>query len=264
MSETSTILVDSRPGVVRITLNRPDKLNSFNETMHGELIAAIRAADADASVRCLILTGAGRGFCAGQDLGARKDAAPSQDSVIGQSLEKFYNPLVKALRGLRMPVICAVNGVAAGAGANVALACDIVIAARSARFIQAFSKIGLIPDAGGTWALPRLVGQARATALAMLAEPVGAEQAQQWGMIWRCVDDQDLEDHVWQMAEHLAKQPTQAMALIKQAMMASATNTLDGQLEVEKDLQTRASESKDFKEGVAAFLEKREPKFNGD
>ncbi len=264
MSESSCILVDSRPGVVRITLNRPDKLNSFNEAMHLELIAAIRAADADASVRCLILTGAGRGFCAGQDLGARKAEDPAQKSVIGQSLEKLYNPLVKTLRGLRMPVICAVNGVAAGAGANVALACDIVIAARSARFIQAFSKIGLIPDAGGTWALPRLVGHARATALAMLAEPVGAEQAEQWGMIWRCVDDQELEDHVWQMAEHLATQPTQAMALIKQAMMASATNTLAQQLDVERDLQTVASESNDFREGVSAFLAKREPKFNGN
>ncbi|MDH3399888.1 MAG: 2-(1,2-epoxy-1,2-dihydrophenyl)acetyl-CoA isomerase PaaG [Chromatiales bacterium] len=264
MSESSCILVDSRPGVVRITLNRPDKLNSFNEAMHLELIAAIRAADADASVRCLILTGAGRGFCAGQDLGARKAEDPAQKSVIGQSLEKLYNPLVKTLRGLRMPVICAVNGVAAGAGANVALACDIVIAAGSARFIQAFSKIGLIPDAGGTWALPRLVGQARATALAMLAEPVGAEQAEQWGMIWRCVDDQELEDHVWQMAEHLATQPTQAMALIKQAMMASATNTLAQQLDVERDLQAMASESNDFREGVSAFLAKREPKFNGN
>jgi 2-(1,2-epoxy-1,2-dihydrophenyl)acetyl-CoA isomerase len=264
MSESSCILVDSRPGVVRITLNRPDKLNSFNEAMHLELIAAIRAADADASVRCLILTGAGRGFCAGQDLGARKVEDPAQKSLIGQSLEKLYNPLVKTLRGLRMPVICAVNGVAAGAGANVALACDIVIAARSARFIQAFSKIGLIPDAGGTWVLPRLVGHARATALAMLAEPVGAEQAQQWGMIWRCVDDAELEDHVWKMAEHLATQPTQAMALIKQAMMASATNTLAQQLNVERDLQTMASESNDFKEGVSAFLAKREPKFNGN
>jgi 2-(1,2-epoxy-1,2-dihydrophenyl)acetyl-CoA isomerase len=264
MSESSCILVDSRPGVVRITLNRPDKLNSFNEAMHLELIAAIRAADADASVRCLILTGAGRGFCAGQDLGARKVEDPAQKSLIGQSLEKLYNPLVKTLRGLRMPVICAVNGVAAGAGANVALACDIVIAARSARFIQAFSKIGLIPDAGGTWVLPRLVGHARATALAMLAEPVGAEQAQQWGMIWRCVDDAELEDQVWKMAEHLATQPTQAMALIKQAMMASATNTLAQQLNVERDLQTMASESNDFKEGVSAFLAKREPKFNGN
>lgn len=264
MSESSCILVDSRPGVVRITLNRPEKLNSFNEALHRELIAAIRAADADASVRCLILTGAGRGFCAGQDLGARKNDDPSQESVIGQSLEKLYNPLVKTLRSLRMPVICAVNGVAAGAGANVALACDIVIAARSARFIQAFSKIGLIPDAGGTWTLPRLVGHARATALAMLAEPVGAEKAEQWGMIWRCVDDQDLEDQAWQMAEHLAIQPTRAMALIKQAMMASATNTLAQQLDVERDLQTIASESNDFREGVSAFLEKREPTFNGD
>ena len=264
MSESSSILTDARPGVLRITLNRPDKLNSFNEGMHRELIAAIRSADADPEVRCLILTGAGRGFCAGQDLGARKAGDPDAKINLGRSLEIFYNPLVRSLRGLRMPVICAVNGVAAGAGANIALACDIVVAARSARFIQAFSKIGLVPDAGGSWVLPRLVGQARATALAMLAEPVSAEQAEQWGMIWCCVDDDALEAHVWQMAEKLARQPTRAMHLIKQCFLNTSSNSLDQQLDLERDMQTLAGETNDFSEGVSAFLERREPKFNGN
>ena len=264
MSEFSSILTDARPGVLRITLNRPDKLNSFNEDMHGELIAAVRAADADPQVRCLVLTGAGRGFCAGQDLGARNTGDPNEKIDLGRSLENFYNPLVRSLRGLRMPVICAVNGVAAGAGANIALACDIVVAARSARFIQAFSKIGLVPDAGGSWVLPRLVGQARATALAMLAEPVSAAQAEQWGMIWSCVDDDALEAHVWQMAEKLASQPTRAMDLIKQCFLNSSSNSLDQQLDLERDMQTLAGETNDFREGVAAFLDRREPKFNGN
>lgn len=264
MSEYKCILVDTRPGVVRIVLNRPDKLNSFNEDLHRELLAAVRAAEADASVRCLVLTGAGRGFCAGQDLGARKTDDPDQKFNLGESLEKFYNPLIRTLRSLRMPVICAVNGVAAGAGANLALAADIVVAARSARFIQAFSRIGLIPDAGGTWVLPRLVGQARATALAMLAEPISAEQAEQWGMIWRVVDDEELEEHVWAMAENLATRPTRALALIKQAFLNSSSNTLEQQLEVERDLQSQAGETSDFREGVNAFMEKREPRFNGD
>jgi 2-(1,2-epoxy-1,2-dihydrophenyl)acetyl-CoA isomerase len=250
--------------VVRITLNRPDKLNSFNEAMHRELIDAVKAAEADEQVRCLIITGAGRGFCAGQDLGARKTSDPDEKLDLGASLENFYNPLVRTLRGLNMPVLCAVNGVAAGAGANLALACDIVVAARSARFIQAFAKIGLVPDAGGTWILPRLVGQARATALAMLAEPIGAEQAQEWGMIWGCVDDEALEEVVWQMAEKLATQPTRAMALIKQAFVNSTANSLDQQLDLERDLQTLAGETNDFREGVAAFLDRREPKFRGN
>jgi 2-(1,2-epoxy-1,2-dihydrophenyl)acetyl-CoA isomerase len=264
MSESSNIMTDARSGVLRITLNRPDKLNSFNEDMHRELIAAIRAADADPKVRCLILTGAGRGFCAGQDLGARNTGDPNEKIDLGRSLENFYNPLVRSLRGLRMPVICAVNGVAAGAGANIALACDIVVAARSARFIQAFSKIGLVPDAGGSWVLPRLVGQARATALAMLAEPVSAAQAEQWGMIWSCVDDDALEAHVWQMAEKLATQPTRAMHLIKQCFLNTSSNSLDQQLDLERDMQTLAGETNDFREGVSAFLERREPKFNGN
>jgi 2-(1,2-epoxy-1,2-dihydrophenyl)acetyl-CoA isomerase len=264
MSDYSNILVDSRPGVLRITLNRPDVLNSFNEALHSELIQALLAADSDQSIRCLIITGAGRGFCAGQDLGVRRgqDAGGSLD--LGRSLEKFYNPLIRTLRNFHAPVICAVNGVAAGAGANVALACDILLAARSARFIQAFSKIGLIPDAGGTWILPRLLGQARATALAMLAEPVSAEQAEQWGMIWRCVDDESLQDEAWKIAEHLAAQPTRAMAMIKKALLASANNTLDQQLDLERDLQSQAGQTHDFQEGVSAFLEKRKPDFHGN
>jgi len=263
MADYQTILVEQRPGIARITLNRPDVLNSFNEQMHRELIDALRLADADSGVRCLLITGAGRGFCAGQDLGARRGQPGGEALDLGKSLEQYYNPLVRALRGFHAPVICAVNGVAAGAGANVALACDIVLAARSAKFIQAFAKIGLIPDAGGTWILPRLLGQARATALAMLAEPVSAEQAERWGMIWRCVDDTDLEQEAWELAGHLATQPTRAMALIKRALLASAGNSLAQQLDVERDLQAEAGRSRDFQEGVNAFLEKRKPDFHG-
>lgn len=263
MADYQTILLEQRPGITRITLNRPDVLNSFNEQMHGELIEALRQAQADPGVRCLLITGAGRGFCAGQDLGARRGRSAAEGLDLGKSLEQYYNPLVRALREFHAPVICAVNGVAAGAGANVALACDIVLAARSAKFIQAFAKIGLIPDAGGTWILPRLLGQARATALAMLAEPVSAEQAEQWGMIWRCVDDRDLEQEAWNLAGHLATQPTRAMALIKQALLASAGNSLAQQLDLERDLQAEAGRSRDFQEGVSAFLEKRKPDFHG-
>src|SRR5438105_2795053 len=189
--DENPILVEVRSGYRVITLNRPQRLNAFNEPMHRALAAAVAAAEADETCRALMLTGAGRGFCAGQDLADRL-VAPGETAQVGGALEIYYNPLVRKLRELRFPVVAAVNGVAAGAGANVALACDIVIAARSASFIQAFAKLGLVPDAGGTWFLPRLVGQARARALALLAEPVSAEQAEQWGMIWKCVADDEL------------------------------------------------------------------------
>ena len=258
----NTILLDIAEGLAKITLNRPDKLNAFTAGMHDELRQALQIIRADRDVRVLMITGAGRGFCAGQDLSERKtDATPAAD--VGSSLEKNYNPLLKQLRALPFPVVCAVNGVAAGAGCNLALACDIVIAARSASFIQAFSRIGLIPDAGGTFTLPRLVGTARAMAAAMLAEPVSATQAEQWGMIWKCVDDGQFAQAANALARQLAKGPTRALALTKLAIHASASNTFEQQLDLERDLQAQAAQSADFREGVSAFKDKRPASFSG-
>src|SRR5450830_1806708 len=215
-----SILFSINDGIARITLNRPDKLNSFTVAMHGEVRDALERIKADTSVRVLVLTGAGRGFCAGQDLSDRA-VKPGDSAVdLGESIEKYYGPLVLTLRALPFPVICAVNGVAAGAGANIPLACDIVLAARSASFIQAFCKIGLIPDSGGTWTLPRLVGMARAKALALLGNRLTAEQAEQWGLIYRCVDDSQLRNEALTLARHLATQPTYGLALIKRSLNA--------------------------------------------
>ncbi|MBY6261851.1 2-(1,2-epoxy-1,2-dihydrophenyl)acetyl-CoA isomerase [Azospirillum sp. 412522] len=258
-----TILLDIADGVATITLNRPDRLNSFTAAMHEELREAIAEVRDDKSVRCLLLTGAGRGFCAGQDLSDRAVAPGGQGPDLGVSIETNYNPLIRGLRGLPMPVVCAVNGVAAGAGANIALACDIVLAARSASFIQAFCRIGLIPDSGGTWTLPRLVGHARAMGLAMLGDKVSADQAEAWGMIWKAVDDDKLAEEASALARHLATQPTRGLAFIKQALNASSANDLDTQLDLERDLQREAGRSHDYREGVTAFVEKRAPKFEG-
>lgn len=265
MGETSleTVLTQARDGYRIITLNRPDRLNAFTAEMHGALKQAIADTDADTSCRALVLTGAGRGFCAGQDLSDRAVSDNGSRADLKNTLETLYNPLVRQIRTLRMPVIAAINGIAAGAGANVALNCDIVLAGRSAGFLQAFAKIGLVPDSGGTWLLPRLVGSARARALCMLADKISAETAESWGMIWKAVDDDKLLDEACAMAAHLATQPTYALALIKQALDAAETNTMDQQLTLEAELQSRAGRSDDNAEGVAAFLEKRKPVFTG-
>jgi 2-(1,2-epoxy-1,2-dihydrophenyl)acetyl-CoA isomerase len=258
-----TILFEVAEGVATLTLNRPDKLNSFNVAMHEELAEALGGVERDPAIRAVLLTGAGRGFCAGQDLSDRKVVAEGEMRDLGGSIERYYNPLVRRMRALPKPIVAAVNGVAAGAGANVALACDIVLAARSASFIQAFCRIGLVPDSGGTWFLPRLVGGARARGLALLGDKLPAEQAAEWGLVWKVVDDAALMEEAGGLARQLAKAPTVSLGLIKRALEASTTNTLDAQLDLERDLQREAGGSADYREGVAAFLEKRAPKFTG-
>ncbi|MGH8200211.1 MAG: 2-(1,2-epoxy-1,2-dihydrophenyl)acetyl-CoA isomerase PaaG [Steroidobacteraceae bacterium] len=258
-----TIVFETAEGVARLTLNRPERLNSFNTVMHAEVRDALAALQRDASARVLVLTGAGRGFCAGQDLGDRVVAPGAGPPDLGPSIENGYKPLILALRRLPLPVIAAVNGVAAGAGANIALACDLVIAARSATFVQAFSKIGLIPDSGGTWLLPRLVGHARALGLALLGDKLPAEQAAQWGLIWRCVADVELAAEVDTLARQLALAPTRGLARTKQAMLEGWSNTLEQQLDVERDYQQELGHSADYAEGVAAFMQKRAPRFTG-
>ena len=260
---SDTVKVALADGLLKLTLNRPDKLNSFNEEMHLALRAAMQRAHDEKGIRAVLLTGAGRGFCAGQDLGdrdPRKDTAPPD---LGYTIETFYNPLIRQMRSLDKPILCAVNGVAAGAGANIALACDIVLAARSAKFIQAFSKIGLIPDSGGTWSLAQLLGEARAKALAFTAEPLAAETAAAWGLIWKVVDDAELASEAEALGRKLAAGPTFGLGLIKRAIQASAGNTLDQQLDLERDLQRQAGRSADFAEGVVAFLDKRPAEFIG-
>jgi 2-(1,2-epoxy-1,2-dihydrophenyl)acetyl-CoA isomerase len=258
-----TILFEITEGVARLTLNRPDRLNSFNVQMHQEVRDALGQAAASRDARVLVLTGAGRGFCAGQDLGDRAVAPGAQGLDLGESIENYYKPLVLALRNLPMPVIAAVNGVAAGAGANIALACDLVIATRSASFVQAFSKLGLVPDSGGTWFLPRLVGNARAMGLALLGDKLQAEQAAQWGLIWRCIDDVEFKSAVDQLAMQFAAAPTRGLARTKQAIYESWGHTLEEQLNQERDFQRELGRSPDYAEGVAAFTEKRTTKFTG-
>ena len=254
------ILFSIDAGIARLTLNRPDRLNSFNEAMHVEVRDALDRVRDEQEARVMLLTGAGRGFCAGQDLSDRA-VAPGEEPVdLGDSIERNYKPLIVALRSLPLPIVCAVNGVAAGAGANIALACDIVVAARSARFVQSFARLGLVPDSGGTYFLPRLAGSARAMGLALLAEPLSAEDAERWGLIWKVVDDQQLMPEASALARKLAAGPTKGYGLIKRALYASEHNSLDAQLDLERDLQREAGFSEDYRKGVAAFLEKRDPK----
>ncbi len=261
MAETP-VLVERHDGYRIVTLNRPQRLNAFTLEMHAALAEAIADTERDQSTRALVLTGAGRAFCSGQDLNERITA--SGDVVVpGEALEKYYNPLVRKLRALPFPVIAAVNGIAAGAGCNVALACDIVLAARSATFTQVFARIGLSLDAGGSWLLPRLVGQARARGLALLAEPLSADKAESWGLIWKAIDDDALMAEAQKLCEHFATAPTVGLGIIKQALDAAEDNDLSTQLDLERDWQREAGSTPDYAEGVRAFLGKRKPSYTG-
>ena len=258
MSETS-VLVASQGALRLITLNRPAALNSFTADMHGRLLAALEDAAADASVRAVVVTGAGRGFCAGQDLG---DAAMAGGEVdVGAVIERYYRPLATRVRTMPVPVLAAVNGVAAGAGANFALCCDMVVAARGASFIQAFSKIGLVPDCGGTWLLPRLVGRARALGLAMTGDKLPAEEAQRMGLIWQCVDDAALMDSAMALAGRLAAMPMHALVETRRVIDAAGPMNFSDALTLEADTQRELGRKHDFAEGVSAFLSKRSPVF---
>lgn len=259
-----SILFSSERGIARITLNRPDKLNSFNIQMHLDLQDALKKVAADKSVRVLLFTGAGRGFCAGQDLGDRAVSPGGKAVDLGASVENYYAPLVKALRNLPVPVVVAVNGVAAGAGANIALAGDLVLATRSAKFVQPFCKLGLVPDTGGTYFLPRLIGTARAMGLAMTGAPLSATDAESWGLIWKAVDDANFAVEVEVLVEGLAKAPTKGLARTKQAIYASPNNALEQQLDIERDYMRELGFSNDYAEGVSAFMNKRQPNFTGE
>lgn len=257
------IIAEEKNGVGYLTFNRPKALNSFNVDMHREVAEVLNLWTKNPDVRCVVISGEGRGFCAGQDLGDRVVDPNAEAPDLGYSIETYYNPLIKTIVNMLKPVICAVNGVAAGAGANIALACDLVIAAKSANFVQAFCRLGLVPDSAGTWFLPRAVGHARAMGLALLGDKLPAETAKEWGMIWDVVEDAELKTKVTELAERLAKQPTFGLSLIKKAIHQSSNNTFDEQMLLERDLQRIAGRSEDYREGVQAFMNKREPNFKG-
>ncbi|WP_284077658.1 2-(1,2-epoxy-1,2-dihydrophenyl)acetyl-CoA isomerase PaaG [Acinetobacter nosocomialis] len=257
------IIAEEKNGVGYLTFNRPKALNSFNVDMHREVAEVLNQWTKNPDVRCVVISGEGRGFCAGQDLGVRVVDPNAEAPDLGYSIETYYNPLIKMIVNMPKPVICAVNGVAAGAGANIALACDLVIAAKSANFVQAFCRLGLVPDSAGTWFLPRAVGHARAMGLALLGDKLPAETAKEWGMIWDVVEDAELKAKVTELAERLAKQPTFGLSLIKKAIHQSSNNTFDEQMLLERDLQRIAGRSEDYREGVQAFMNKREPNFKG-
>ncbi|WP_227061351.1 2-(1,2-epoxy-1,2-dihydrophenyl)acetyl-CoA isomerase PaaG [Acinetobacter pittii] len=257
------IIAEEKNGVGYLTFNRPKALNSFNVDMHREVAEVLSQWTKNPEVRCIVISGEGRGFCAGQDLGDRVVDPNAEAPDLGYSIETYYNPLIKTIVNMPKPVICAVNGVAAGAGANIALACDLVIAAKSANFVQAFCRLGLVPDSAGTWFLPRAVGHARAMGLALLGDKLPAETAKEWGMIWDVVEDAELKTKVTELAERLAKQPTFGLSLIKKAIHQSSNNTFDEQMLLERDLQRIAGRSEDYREGVQAFMNKREPNFKG-
>jgi 2-(1,2-epoxy-1,2-dihydrophenyl)acetyl-CoA isomerase len=260
----STITYQIDQGVAVLTLNRPASLNSFNSQMHDEVREAMKDARDNSDVRCLVITATGRGFCAGQDLSDRAVKVSDEAPDLGESVEKNYNPLIRNIMTMEKPVLCAVNGVAAGAGASIALACDIVLAAKSAKFIQAFCKIGLVPDSGGTFNVVRALGLPRATALALLGDKLSAEQAEKWGMIWQCVDDEKLLDETMTLALHLATQPTKGLAKIKELMNNSFSTPMHQQLELEKHAMRELGRTSDYREGVSAFMEKRQPTFTGE
>ncbi|ARG17423.1 TPA: 2-(1,2-epoxy-1,2-dihydrophenyl)acetyl-CoA isomerase [Acinetobacter nosocomialis] len=257
------IIAEEKNGVGYLTFNRPKALNSFNVDMHREVAEVLNLWTKNPEVRCVVISGEGRGFCAGQDLGDRVVDPNAEAPDLGYSIETYYNPLIKKIVNMPKPVICAVNGVAAGAGANIALACDLVIAAKSANFVQAFCRLGLVPDSAGTWFLPRAVGHARAMGLTLLGDKLPAETAKEWGMIWDVVEDAELKAKVTELAERLAKQPTFGLSLIKKAIHQSSNNTFDEQMLLERDLQRIAGRSEDYREGVQAFMNKREPNFKG-
>ncbi len=256
----TTIKYSKHKQIARVVLNRPDRLNAFSATMHQELHAVLSDLNHDDEIRCVLLTGEGRGFCAGQDLGERKSG---EKMDLGDKLENGYNKNLRLLKSITAPVVCAVNGVAAGAGANLALNCDIVVAKKSAKFIQSFANIGLIPDCNGTWILPKLIGLARAKAIAMLGTPVPAEQAEQWGMIYQAINDDAFSQEVDELLNNLANRPTRALSFIKNIFDESYGNDYSEQLDRERDIQRVCGLSDDFREGVAAFNEKRQPQFKG-
>lgn len=262
-TDFESITVDVTDGVATLTLNRPERLNSFTVAMHGEVRAALDGIAADRSIRCFVLTGAGRGFCAGQDLSDRAVAPNAEGVDLGASIENYYKPLLQRLRALSIPSIAAVNGVAAGAGANIPFACDLVFAAQSASFIQSFSKLGLVPDCGGTWWLPRLIGPARAMGLTLLGEKLTATQAAEWGLIWRCVADDELQSTVKAVAHQLAAGPTRGFVRTRQAIDAAMLLPFDAALDLERDYQRELGRSDDYREGVSAFIEKRAARFTG-